>query len=115
MSEADDVLDATLTLHDGYMVRLRGEIDLVRSPLLLTKLMDLVRSRPHRLVVDLTQVPLMDSSGVATLIEILQAQSNGGGKLVLCGLQEKVKSVFEITRLHQVFLIVDDHGAACEI
>ena len=74
--------------------------------------MKLLSSSPKRLVVDLTQVELMDSSGVATLIEVLQVQRKDGRKLVLCGLQDKVRSVFEITRLNEVFVIVDDRSAA---
>ena len=48
----------------------------------------------------------MDSSGVATLVEAMQVARRGGGKLILCALQEKVRSVFEIARLDMVFTIV---------
>ena len=94
------------------MVQLVGEIDLTSSPRLRIELMTLLESNPERLVVDLRSVPLMDSSGVATLIEVLQVQRNAGRKLVLCGLQEKVQSMFEITRLNEVFLIVEDLQSA---
>lgn len=112
MAESANVVQATETLDDGLMVQLVGEIDLTSSPRLRTELMTLLESNPERLVVDLQSVPLMDSSGVATLIEVLQVQRNAGRKLVLCGLQEKVQSVFEITRLSEVFLIVGDLQSA---
>ena len=94
------------------LVVLSGEIDLVRSPILRKELMATLDTSLSRLVIDLSNVPLMDSSGVATLIEVLQLQRSAGGKLVLCGLQEKVLGVFEITRLTEVFTIVDDRDSA---
>ena len=112
MSEAQNVVTTREDLDDGVLVALSGEIDLVRSPVLRTELMTSLDGSPARLVVDLSDVPLMDSSGVATLIEVLQVQRGAGGKLVLCGLQEKVQSVFEITRLTEVFTIVTDRASA---
>ena len=111
MSDAN-VVCGREDLDDGVLVALSGEIDLVRSPVLRTELMATLDARPSRVVVDLSNVPLMDSSGVATLIEVLQVQRGAGGKLVLCGMQEKVQSVFEITRLTEVFTIVPDRDSA---
>jgi anti-sigma B factor antagonist len=47
----------------------------------------------------------MDSSGVATLVEAMQVARRCDSRLVLCGLQEKVRSIFEIARLDMVFSI----------
>ena len=57
----------------------------------------------------------MDSSGVATLVEALQVQRRKGRKLVLCGLQAKVRSIFEISRLDRVFQITEDAAAAGDV
>jgi anti-sigma B factor antagonist len=56
-------------------------------------------AKPAQLVVDLAQVPYMDSSGVATFVEAMQIARRVGSKLVLCALQERVRSIFEIARL----------------
>jgi anti-sigma B factor antagonist len=74
--------------------------------------MELLDAKPARLVLDLSRVPFMDSSGVATLIEALQLQRRAGSKLVLHGLQPKVRGIFEIARLDTVFTIVDGADAA---
>jgi len=68
-------------------------------------------------VVDLSGVNYMDSSGVATLVEAMQISRRQSTKLVLCSLQDKVRSVFEIARLDRVFEIapnveVADRGCA---
>lgn len=92
---------------DAIIVTPVGDIDLSRSPSLRHQITRAQSDRPERLVIDLTQVPYMDSSGVATLVEAMQVSRRSGGKLVLCGLQEKVRSIFEIARLDTVFVIVE--------
>jgi anti-sigma B factor antagonist len=99
-------------LADGVCVVVSGDIDLSRSPELRVTLLEMAKNKPKRLVVDLSAVPYMDSSGVATLVEALQVQRRHQGKLVLCGLQPKVQSIFEIARLTMVFTIVTDMEAA---
>ncbi len=89
-----------------------GEIDLNASPLLRQELKRVHTSRPQRLVVNLDAVPYMDSSGVATLVEAMQMARKNSTRLVLCGMQDKVRSIFEIARLDTVFTIVADIDAA---
>jgi len=89
-----------------------GDVDLTASPVLRTELKRLHGLRPQRLIIDLSQVPYMDSSGVATLVEAMQMSRKSGTKLVLCGMQGKVRSIFEIARLDTVFTIVSDTDAA---
>ena len=108
----DTTIQSTQKLPDGLLATIIGDIDLARSPALRLELLDLVKQKPKRLVVDLSGVPYMDSSGVATLIEALQHQRKAGAKMVLCGLQAKVRSIFEIARLDAVFKIVPDCEAA---
>lgn len=89
-----------------------GDVDLTASPVLRNELKRVQAGRPERLVIDLSQVPYMDSSGVATLVEAMQVSRKNGSKLVLCGMQSKVKSIFEIARLDTVFTIVPDAASA---
>lgn len=107
-----DLITSKQPLDDGCCVGLTGEIDLSRSPQLRQDLIQITNGAPKRLVVDMTQVPYMDSSGVATLVEALQRQRKHSGKMILCGLQPKVRSIFEIARLDMVFTIVEDFEAA---
>lgn len=89
-----------------------GEIDLNASPLLRQELKRVQTARPPRLIVNLAGVPYMDSSGVATLVEAMQMARKNSTKLVLCCMQDKVRSIFEIARLDTVFTIVPDVDAA---
>jgi anti-sigma B factor antagonist len=91
---------------------LEGEIDLHVSPRVATSLGAIIEQKPARLVVDLSRVTYIDSSGLAVLIEGMQNVEAYGGKFVLAGLQENVRPIFEIARLDQVFIIFPHVDAA---
>lgn len=91
-----------------------GEIDLARSPSLRNHLAEILAGKPARLIIDLAQVPYMDSSGVATLVEALQQSRAKSCTLVLASMQDRVRSVFEIARLDTVFTIVTDTSTAMQ-
>jgi anti-sigma B factor antagonist len=82
-----------------------GDVDLSRSPVLRSSLRQAQNSKPKRLVIDLSQVDYMDSSGVATLVEALQIARKNSTRMVLCGMKDRVRSIFEIARLDTVFTI----------
>jgi anti-sigma B factor antagonist len=82
---------------------LRGEIDLNVSPELAITFSDLARARLPRVVVDLTDVTYIDSSGLAVLIVGMQQVKEYGGKFALVGLQNDVRSILETAQLDQVF------------
>ena len=94
------------------VVPLKGEIDLHVSPTVTAALNDVIDKKPERLVVDLSDVSYIDSAGLAALIQAMQRVEGYGGKFMLAGLQETVRSIFEISRLDQVFQIFPDADAA---
>jgi anti-sigma B factor antagonist len=107
MMSPDHVEVKTQSLENAVVFRPLGDIDLSRAPSLRLQLGEVQRSGTRRVIVDLEDVPYMDSSGVATLVEAMQTARREKTDLVLCGLQDKVRSVFQIARLDMVFTIVD--------
>ena len=91
---------------------LEGEIDLHVSPGISASMKSLIAEKPKQLVVDLSRVSYIDSSGLAVLIEGMQSVASYGGKFALAGLQEGVRPIFEIARLDQVFRIYPDVDSA---
>src|SRR5437764_1205314 len=91
---------------------LEREIDLHVSPRVAASLAEMIERKPQRLVVDLSRVSYIDSSGLAVLIEGMQNVEEYGGKFILAGLQENVRPIFEIARLDQVFIIFPHVDAA---
>ena len=91
---------------------LKGEIDLHVSPVVTASLNATIEKKPERLVIDLSDVSYIDSAGLAALIQAMQKVEAYGGKFLLAGLQETVRSIFEISRLDQVFQVFPDVDTA---
>lgn len=91
------------SIEEGVCVlALEGEIDLHYAPVLRSLLQGKVGSRCPALIVDLSGVNFIDSAGLAALIEYFRDASYHGGVLCLTGLNETLRTVFEIVRLDSV-------------
>lgn len=102
--------------HDSSVVLVpEGDVDLNSSRELQLALRSAFERGGERLVVDLAEVPYMDSSGVATLVEGMQIARKHSTRLILCNMQEKVRSIFEIARLDRVFTIVGTRDEASSV
>lgn len=86
-----------------------GEINISTSPELKKQF---EKQPSKKVVVDLEKVTYIDSSGLATLVEILKRTKSQGGSLGLSGLSDKVKSLFEITKLDKLFLVLGTQDEA---
>ena len=58
-----------------------------------------------RLLIDLNAVTYIDSSGMGTLIAAMKQARAAGGDVRLCGLQDDVRAIFEMTRVVQAMSI----------
>lgn len=88
---------------DGVLVfQVDGEINISTSPELKKQF---EKQSSKKVVVDLGKVNYIDSSGLATLVEILKRAKTQSGTLVLSGLSDKVRSLFEITKLDKLFQV----------
>lgn len=63
----------------------------------------MIDQKPKRLIVDLSNVPYVDSSGIAVLIGAMQSLELDGGEFRLAGAQPTVRTIFESARLDQYF------------
>ncbi len=98
----------------GVVIAIAGDVDLYSSPEVRKVIIDLTNKKTKNILVDLSRVSYMDSSGVATLVEGLQQVGKYGGKLILFGLEASVKEVFELSRLDKVFEIYPDEKTALD-
>ncbi len=89
-----------------------GDIDINTSPDLRESFEQVAGNKAMKIVVDLNGVSYVDSSGLATLVEMLKKTRGYGGKLRLLNLAPKVKSLFEITKLEKLFEIFDTEEEA---
>ena len=66
------------------------------------------------LIIDLSKVPYIDSSGIGFILSLFKFMRTQGGKLVIANANQKIKKVFEITKMTQVFQMYDNIEEAIE-
>ena len=91
---------------DAAVIALRGDIDLESSPKVRTAMLDCVGMK-QAVVVDMSAVVYIDSSGVASLVEAFQSARKGGTRFVLAQVSEAALRVLELARLDKVFTILE--------
>ncbi len=68
----------------------------------------------EKLIIDLSRVSYLDSSGVGFIISLLKFMRERQGEVVLTDLNDKVKRVFELTKLDGIIDTYDDREKAME-
>jgi anti-sigma B factor antagonist len=94
------------------VLSLQGEIDLHVSPDVSRSIDAITEKKPGRIVIDLARATYIDSAGLAALILAMQEVEAYGGKFLLAGLHETIRSILETSRLDQIFQIFPDVDAA---
>jgi anti-sigma B factor antagonist len=89
------------------ILRLEGEVDLQVSPDARSQILNCLKSATP-LLVDLSAVSYMDSSGIATLVEGLQTARAQGAAFGLLKVNHPVMQVLKLARLDQVFTLYSD-------
>ena len=94
------------------VVHLRGEIDLHTCPELRTVLHDLMETGRYVIVLDLAEVPYLDSAALGVLVDTVRRVREHSGALHLVQITPFVRRAFEITRLIKIFQVHDSLEAA---
>ena len=89
---------------ETLVVALDGEVDLSRAPEVRALLLDCV-GRGRDVLVDLSRVSYIDSSGIASLVEAFQEARKRGSRFALAAVSPAALRVFELARLDRVFVI----------
>ena len=115
VSDDPDRSITTLTPRDAYLNyafadQLRGPVKEIVSQRL--------EGGVHHIVMDLTNVDVMDSCGLSVLIGLKKLTEEGQASFSVCGLAPMVRRLFKLTKLERVFAIhgtpEEAHAAAVE-
>ncbi len=93
------------------VVAFQGDIDFGSSPEARRVLLDELE-KEGGLLVDLSAVAYIDSSGVASLIEAFQSAKGSGSRFALIAISEAAMRVLRLAHLERVFPIFDSVDAA---
>ncbi len=98
-----------------HFIALQGDLDFHSSPELRTEFVKLVDGQASKILVDLKKVAYIDSSGLATFVELFQKMKRYSGKLILFNLSQGVRSVFEIAKLDSIFRLANNEKEALSL
>jgi anti-sigma B factor antagonist len=89
---------------DGItVVEPQGRLDAASAKPFKDHVMQWAEKGVQRLVIDLSQVRFLDSSGLGVLVSCLRQLTASGGDIKICGLRPEIQSLFAHTRLNKVF------------
>jgi anti-sigma B factor antagonist len=88
------------------VVRARGEVDIYTGPSLRDVLRDALATGASKVIIDMTDVSFIDSSGLSVIIGAHKKAEDGGIELVLQGPTARVVRLLELTGLNRVLNVV---------
>ncbi len=101
------------TRPDGVaIITMVGKLDLLSTAAVKQQLTQTVHDGTPRLVIELSQVGFIDSSGLAALISGLKTARMAGGDVYLVCPGVEVRNILEFTRLDRVLQMYDSLEAA---
>jgi anti-sigma B factor antagonist len=104
---------STRNERDTVIVDVAGQIDLGTSPPLRNATLESLKGT-QRLAINLTRVKYIDSSGIASLVEVLKEGRAAGKRVILFGVTGSVLQVLKLTRLTGVFEILETEEQALD-
>lgn len=89
-------------LENEIKAKLTGEIDAYTAPKVRDELLPRAEKTGTNIIVDLTEVNYMDSTGLGVFVGLFKSLKENDGKLVLTGMSARLKRLFDITGLADV-------------
>ena len=86
----------------GDKVAIHGRITIATSGEMRRVLSNSLRAKPANLSVDLSDVSYIDTSGLATLVEAVRIARQQGTRLILGGIHDQPRYLFEVTHLDRL-------------
>ncbi len=102
-----DLVLSTHQVDDLTVVSVGGEVDLDTASQLGDHALDAVRDTSPHVVLDLTGVTFMDSTGLKVLLAIQRRADLAGGSFGVAGPSRSVRKILALTGLDQTFAIYD--------
>lgn len=87
------------------LVYLEGRLNADSSPEVKALLHQYIKDGTQKIIINLEQVPFIDSSGLASLVSALRLVRENGGNIILCGVQAQAQTIFRLTMLDRIFTI----------
>ena len=88
---------------DSVTLRIEGELDAMTAPELRPTIDSLAEETPRLVIVDLSALRMIDSSGVGAIVSLYKRLRSSGGTVQVSGLRGQPLAIFQVLRLDRVF------------
>lgn len=99
---------------DVMVIKLSGDINMTNSNELRERFLALLKKGQVKVLMDFEKVDFIDSSGIATLIEMFRNLQKVGGRIYLCQVNKKIVSILEITKVNKLFPMFENRAQALQ-
>jgi anti-anti-sigma factor len=90
---------------DAVVLALSGKLDATTAKTFEDKILGVINSGTQRLVVDLSQLEYVSSSGLRVFLLAAKRLQATDGRIILCGLQDHVRQVFDLAGFSSILSI----------
>ena len=90
------------------VLKLDGRLDASAVKMMKANVNSMVEREITSIVIDMNDVDFIDSSGLGSLVSCLRVVNKENGDIRLASLQDQIRALLELTRLHRVFQIFDN-------
>ena len=84
-------------------LNVRGSLDINTAPQLAEEIDRVLVEKPTLVIVDLSGLDLIDSSGVAALVKLYKGVRSNGGNVTISGVRDQPLAIFKLLRMDKVF------------
>jgi len=98
----------------GLVVRLSGNLDISGAGKLWDDVSNRAGEETRFFIFDLTDVPIVTSAGIGTLVRFLVRLRGYGGAIAICGCSNKIREIFSIVMLDDILQVCDSEDEARE-
>lgn len=84
-------------------VAIRGSLDINTAPALAEEIDKIIQGKTNKVLVDLSALDLIDSSGVAALVKLYKGVRGAGGAVTIAGARDQPLAIFKLLRMDKVF------------
>ena len=89
--------------NNATRLAIRGSLDINTAPQLGDEVDRIIAEKPSTVVVDLSGLDLIDSSGVAALVKLYKGVRSSGGAVTISGARDQPLAIFKLLRMDKVF------------
>lgn len=103
--DTDTFTTSTEIIQGNAVLNVAGEIDIYTAPRFKNAIAEVINQGYTNILIDMSRVDFMDSSGFGTLLSATKPLRPVGGSISLCSCNEAISRMLEITRLNTLFRV----------